>query len=672
MPEASLQRPKMHTGGSPTTSDLERHVLRVIAIADAPCKFWFLEQMLVRSNVAAGLALDAAVEDLISRGSLVDTAAGLRLATPHLRDDVLAEMSPSTHRGLRETTAAVLADADRPAQAARQLLRAMPAVSRAARALAVRLVTDPGVSPTLAADLLLANGSAGPAARDLDWLVHTTDNLFLAGRLAEAMHLLHTELAVDRYGPRERALLLARLGAYHATQRPSLSMTYLDRALEQNLSVAELSWTLAMRASVAARFGYPDTGELLAEAERAHRAAPTDGGEIRLALAYAAHATGTADLPRAARHLREVDASAPAARTQAVFVRVGRIANQLALGQFTDARTALDAVGGEIDILGDVARPLVTALDCVARIAVGEFAEAAARARLALDELAATGLTDEPRATLLATIVEVLLRRGEVSEARALLATEKPALDWPDGLQWFRLGAAAAADPEPGRCATLIRAILAMSSRSAAPLLLVPHHGPRLVRTALLLGDQQQAQVLTSYLKRVAGKVNNRLWQGIAHHAVGLTTGDPVAFTVAVARLRTTAARPALADALFDLGRSPHVPQAQAIAALDECAALYARLGATGDHDRTHQHRSLLGDGTQSRTRVRHDGVAALTPAERRVAELLAGGATKQQAAAALFVSFHTVDSHLRAIYAKLGIRTRVQLARRWDAREHP
>ncbi|GAB3978466.1 helix-turn-helix domain-containing protein [Plantactinospora veratri] len=58
-----------------------------------------------------------------------------------------------------------------------------------------------------------------------------------------------------------------------------------------------------------------------------------------------------------------------------------------------------------------------------------------------------------------------------------------------------------------------------------------------------------------------------------------------------------------------------------------------------------------------------------MTAAETRVAELLAGGATKQQAAASLFVSFHTVDAQLRAVYAKLGVRNRLELARLWAAR---
>ncbi|MEU6023692.1 LuxR C-terminal-related transcriptional regulator [Micromonospora sp. NPDC047134] len=668
MPEASVQRPKMSTGGSPATSDIQRYLVRMVALADPPCELWFLARLLARAGVGTRLALETAVEELIARGTLVDGPTGLRLASPRLREGVLAELPLSMQRGLHESAAEVLAEAGRPAPAARRLLQAMPTVGQGARTLAARLATDPAVSPTLSADLLLACGAPGAPDHQLDWLVATADHLFLAGRLPEAMLLLRTELAVARCAAHQRALLLGRLGAYHATQRPSLSMRYLERALEEHLGGPERSWTLAMRASVAARFGYPDSGDLLAEAQRAHRTAPAPEGGIRLALAQAAQATVGADLPRAARILHEVDTSAPGARSQVVFLRVDRIANQLSLGQFTDARSALEAVTEEIDTLGGVARPLVTALDCVARLAVGEFAEASARARLALEDPAAEALPDEARATLLGTVVEELLRRDEVSMARALLAPEKPALDWPDGLQWFRLGAAAAADPEPERHAPLLRAMLRMSHRAAAPLLLVPHHGPRLVRAALLLDDHRHAQILADHLKRVAGTVNNRLWQGIAHQADGIISGDPSTLATAVARLRTTTARPALADAMFDLGRSPHLPRREAVDVLDECAALYARLGATGDHDRARQLRRHLATGDRERSTARPDGVQALTPAEARVAELLARGATKQQAADELFVSFHTVDTQLRAIYAKLGIRTRVQLARLWDA----
>ena len=57
-------------------------------------------------------------------------------------------------------------------------------------------------------------------------------------------------------------------------------------------------------------------------------------------------------------------------------------------------------------------------------------------------------------------------------------------------------------------------------------------------------------------------------------------------------------------------------------------------------------------------------GWASLSDAERSVAALFAEGGTNREAAARLFLSPHTVDSHLRSIYGKLGVNSRVHLAR--------
>jgi DNA-binding CsgD family transcriptional regulator len=53
-----------------------------------------------------------------------------------------------------------------------------------------------------------------------------------------------------------------------------------------------------------------------------------------------------------------------------------------------------------------------------------------------------------------------------------------------------------------------------------------------------------------------------------------------------------------------------------------------------------------------------------LTPAERRVAVLVAEGRTNREVAAALFLAERTVASHLSHVYAKLGVRSRTELAR--------
>jgi DNA-binding NarL/FixJ family response regulator len=56
---------------------------------------------------------------------------------------------------------------------------------------------------------------------------------------------------------------------------------------------------------------------------------------------------------------------------------------------------------------------------------------------------------------------------------------------------------------------------------------------------------------------------------------------------------------------------------------------------------------------------------AGLTTTEHRVAELVAEGRSNAEVAAALFVTVKTVEAHLSRIYAKLGVRSRTELAHR-------
>jgi len=62
-------------------------------------------------------------------------------------------------------------------------------------------------------------------------------------------------------------------------------------------------------------------------------------------------------------------------------------------------------------------------------------------------------------------------------------------------------------------------------------------------------------------------------------------------------------------------------------------------------------------------------GLDALTPTERRVAELAAQGHTTRQIADAVFASPRTVETHLHRVYRKLHVRSRVELTRRLAAR---
>jgi DNA-binding CsgD family transcriptional regulator len=69
----------------------------------------------------------------------------------------------------------------------------------------------------------------------------------------------------------------------------------------------------------------------------------------------------------------------------------------------------------------------------------------------------------------------------------------------------------------------------------------------------------------------------------------------------------------------------------------------------------------LLATGARPR-RIALSGAAALTPSERRVAQMAAGGATNREIAQALFITQKTVEVHLSSAYRKLAINSRSQL----------
>jgi DNA-binding CsgD family transcriptional regulator len=79
----------------------------------------------------------------------------------------------------------------------------------------------------------------------------------------------------------------------------------------------------------------------------------------------------------------------------------------------------------------------------------------------------------------------------------------------------------------------------------------------------------------------------------------------------------------------------------------------YRRFGAARDAER-------LAAGEH----IAHDALAALTAREREVAALVAAGLANKEIAAGLGISVKTVEKNVTAIYAKLGIVRRVQLAR--------
>jgi DNA-binding CsgD family transcriptional regulator len=88
---------------------------------------------------------------------------------------------------------------------------------------------------------------------------------------------------------------------------------------------------------------------------------------------------------------------------------------------------------------------------------------------------------------------------------------------------------------------------------------------------------------------------------------------------------------------------------------LDEAVAVFERIGAALWAERA---RAEL-----KRISGRAATPGALTPAEERVAALVAEGKTNKEVGAALFLSDRTVEGHLAHIFGKLGIRHRAELA---------
>jgi DNA-binding CsgD family transcriptional regulator len=151
-----------------------------------------------------------------------------------------------------------------------------------------------------------------------------------------------------------------------------------------------------------------------------------------------------------------------------------------------------------------------------------------------------------------------------------------------------------------------------------------------------------------------------------AAHVRGLLDRSPNDLRAAVELFERTPRRLELATALEDLGdKLMTTADESAIDVLSRSLSLYTELGATWDARRV---RSRLRElGVRRRLVLAEPethGWAALTTSELAVARLVADGLTNREVADRLFLSPHTVNSHLRHVFTKLGINSRVSLAR--------
>jgi DNA-binding CsgD family transcriptional regulator len=189
-----------------------------------------------------------------------------------------------------------------------------------------------------------------------------------------------------------------------------------------------------------------------------------------------------------------------------------------------------------------------------------------------------------------------------------------------------------------------------------------------LAEAYVAVGRLDDARRISAWLRDVGSRLDRAALTGDAHRIEALIcaeVGDLEAAAqearAAVVAHETSPLRLELARSLLVVGRIERRRKArrQSREALLRAHELATELG----------HRPLLAEIERELPRVAAERSGTeLTATERRVADLIAGGATNRDAATALFVSVRTIETHVASIYRKLGVRTRAELA----LRHHP
>jgi len=625
--------------------------------------------VLARLEPAAARALADALTEL----GVLSPGRPVRFAHPVVRTAIYQD-TPASERAPMQRRAAELVAGD-PEQAAVHLLAADPhgdpqtvvmlrAASRAAQARgapdsAVRYLRRalaeppaPAVRTELLAEIGLAQHLLGEAdATEL---------------LLEAFELTHTQPARATIG---LALVHELLDSRPA--QGERAVVVFERALEglEDPMLRSMIEALILVSGPSPRAARPLVAQRLREARARVEQLPDHQARpllVPLALHAAMTDTAAATIRLAQRALGDGDLIRLAAVAGRPFVYAAAVA-LTQVGELASAeRTLNDAIAQfrERGLLRPVAA--AAAFRAHARYLAGRLAAAEGDARLWLEE-PAMAAWPIPSAVATAALVFVLVERGRLGEARRMLDAFERSPHDPE-----------APPSQPLRSA---RAYLLAAEGKPATALQALHECERFehdwqARSGLCpvawrseaalchqaLGDHSEARRLADDELTLARRFGARRAIGVALHAHALVhDADQPTLIKAIDTLADSGARLEHARAVIDLGSAIRRTgkRAGARATLAEGADLAHRCGATAlvDHARAEQRLA----GARPR-RIAQTGRDALTPAELRVAELAAQGATNKQIAQALFVTLRTVEMHLSNSYRKLDIESREQL----------
>ena len=262
-----------------------------------------------------------------------------------------------------------------------------------------------------------------------------------------------------------------------------------------------------------------------------------------------------------------------------------------------------------------------------------------------------------------------------LDHAGAAARLDTPADFHAAGQPGWCLGAAlvAAGKPEPGR-EQMLHAFGGPDLTSVLPANR-PAAAADLVEAHLAAGDPIAADHALACGQAAAarsGSAHAAAVTGIARGAVLLARDRPREAAAAAAEAHAAATDAPLTRARARLAEGQALAAAgmrrPALESLIEAESAFDSYGASRLRSQAARELRRLGHRVLRPAATTPDG---LTAREREIAELIATGHTNREVADQLVLSTRTIEAHIRNIYAKLGVRSRVELARDFRPNEH-